>query len=185
MGTPRDTIPRVVVPRCHCGVGVMIVTLSVIILFALNARASDFGTIASALGLYSAGLLGVFSILTSWRSAIIHRKHRYQQVEDKWREVIDRSVKFALRGSSLSFLLILFGIIAPAVKTQLASLLDPPIYSFLARGTSAVAISSIVMLGLISLQIVRDVTGVYEWNNIVEEQDAIVQAQRDAIEGSK
>lgn len=39
-----------------------------IVLFILDARARDFGTIAGALGLYSAGLLGVFGVLNSWRS---------------------------------------------------------------------------------------------------------------------
>lgn len=185
MGTSRDPNPRVVVPSCPYGFGAVLVTLSFGVLMLLDARASTFDTIASALGLYSAGLLGVFSMLTSWRSAIVKRQHRYQQVEHKWRQVIDRSVLLALRGSALSFLLMLFGVIAPAVKIQLAALLDPEWYSTLARVLSAIAISGVVMLGLMSLQIVRDVTGVYEWNNSVEEQDEIVQAQRDALKKPK
>ncbi|MGP5044784.1 hypothetical protein [Glutamicibacter sp. BW77] len=185
MGPSTDRNLRVAVPNCHFGFGVFIFVVSVGVLIALDARASEFDTIASALGLYSASLLGVFSILTSWRNAIVNRRSRYQQVEDKWRIVIDRSVMFSLRGSSVSFLLMLYGVIAPAVKTQIALLLDPIVYSWIARSTSALAISGVVILGLISLQIVRDVTAVYGWNNFVEEQDAIVQAQRDTINESK
>lgn len=181
MATAADSKQRVAVPNCPYGVGIAVVLFCFCLLVLLNARASAFDTIASALGLYSAALLGVFSILTSWRSAITRRKHRYQQVEDKWRSVIDRSVLFALRGSALSFMLMLFGVIAPAVKAQLADRLGVSIYDLLARITSATAISGVVLLGLMSLQIVRDVTAVYEWNNGVEEQDAITQSQRDAL----
>lgn len=52
---------------------IMLVVLG-IILFILDARAKDFGTIASALGLYSAGLLGVFGVLNSWRSSITKKE---------------------------------------------------------------------------------------------------------------
>lgn len=173
---------RVAVPQCPYILGAAAVLVCVAVLFGLNARASAFDTISSALGLYSAALLGVFSILTSWRTAITSRRHRYQTVEDKWRRVIDRSVLFALRGSALSFLLMLFGVIAPAVKDQIASLVGTDLYSILARVSSAIAISGVVLLGLMSLQIVRDVTAVYEWNNRIEEQDAITQAQRDALD---
>lgn len=76
----------------------------------------------------------------------------------------------------------LFGVIAPAVKDQIASLVGTDLYSILARVSSAIAISGVVLLGLMSLQIVRDVTAVYEWNNRIEEQDAITQAQRDALD---
>lgn len=180
MATTGDSRQRVAVPKCHRGIGMAVILVCLILLFLLEARASTFDTIASALGLYSAALLGVFSILTSWRSTITSRKHRYQQVEDKWRNVIDRSVLFALRGSALSFMLMLFGVIAPAVKAQFADLVGTDIYGFLARALSAIAISGVVLLGLMSLQIVRDVTAVYEWNNGIEEQDAITQTQRDS-----
>lgn len=182
MATAGDSKQRVTVPKCHYGTGLAVVLICFALLVLLDARASTFDAIASALGLYSAALLGVFSILTSWRSAITRRKHRYQQVEDKWRSVIDRSVLFALRGSALSFMLMLFGVIAPAVRSQLAHLVGSGVYAALARTTSAIAISGVVLLGLMSLQIVRDITAVYEWNNAVEEQDAITQAQRDALE---
>lgn len=181
MATATGDQQRVAVPRCPYGLGVTAVLVCAVVLFGLNARASAFDTISSALGLYSAALLGVFSILTSWRTAITRRKHRYQQVEDKWRKVVDRSVLFALRGSALAFMLMLFGVIAPAVKDQIASFVGLDIYGFLARVTSAIAISGIVLLGLMSLQIVRDVTAVYEWNNGIEEQDATTQAQRDSL----
>lgn len=173
---------RVAVPQCPYGLGIAAVVVCIAVLFGLNARASAFDTISSALGLYSAALLGVFSILTSWRTAITRRRHRYQHVEDKWRKVIDRSVLFALRGSALSFMLMLFGVIAPAVKDQLANLVGLDFYSLLARTSSAIAISGVVLLGLMSLQIVRDVTAVYEWNNGIEEQDAVTQAQRDTLD---
>ena len=77
-------------------------------------------------------------------------------------------------------MLMLFGVIAPAVKDQIASFVGLDIYGFLARVTSAIAISGIVRLGLMSLT-VRDVTAVYEWNNGIEEQDATTQAQRDSL----
>ncbi|MDN6704598.1 hypothetical protein [Corynebacterium glyciniphilum] len=184
MATTGDSRQRVAVPRCHRGIGIALIVICFTLLFLLDARATTFDTIASALGLYSAALLGVFSILTSWRSTITSRKHRYQQVEDKWRSVIDRSVLFALRGSALSFLLMLFGVITPAVKDQTAELVGTDIYGFLARVLSATAISGVVLLGLISLQIVRDVTAVYAWNNDIEEQDAVTQAQRDSQDKS-
>jgi len=182
MEPSADRSQRVAVPQCNRLLGVVVLTVCFGALIALDARASELDTIASALGLYSASLLGVFSILTSWRNAVIKRRGRYQQVEEPWRAVIDRSVMFTLRGSSLSFLLMLFGVIAPAVKGQIALLLDPLGYSWIAKGASALAISGVVMLGLISLQIVRDVTAFYEWNNLVEEQDAVVQSQREAID---
>ena len=74
----------------------------------------------------------------------------------------------------------LFSVIAPAVKGQFADLVGTEVYDILARALSAIAISGVVLLGLMSLQIVRDVTAVYEWNNGIEEQDAITQAQRDS-----
>nr|BFF14341.1 hypothetical protein GCM10025699_56440 [Microbacterium flavescens] len=77
-------------------------------------------------------------------------------------------------------MLMLFSVIAPAIKGQFADLVGTDVYDFLARSISAIAISGVVLLGLMSLQIVRDVTAVYEWNNGIEEQDAITQAQRDA-----
>lgn len=178
MATGGDTPRRVVVPKCHSIFGTSVVIFCFAILIFLNARASAFDAISSALGLYSAALLGVFSILTSWRSTITARKHRYQQVEDKWRRVIDRSVLFALRGSALAFMLMLFGVIAPAVKGQFADIVGPEVYDILARIVSATAISGVVLLGLMSLQIVRDVTAVYDWNNVVEEQDSITEAQK-------
>ena len=180
MATIGDSGKRVAVPKCHRSIGIATILACFALLFLLDARASTFDAIASALGLYSAALLGVFSILTSWRSTITKRKHRYQHVEDKWRSVIDRSVLFALRGSALSFMLMLFSVIAPAVKGQFADLVGASVYDFLARALSAIAISGVVLLGLISLQIVRDVTAIYEWNNGIEEQDAITQAQRDS-----
>lgn len=181
MGNNGSPKRRVIVPRCHYFLGWLIVFLCGVALFLLDARASDFGTIASALGLYSAALLGVFSILTAWRSSITKRRHRYQQLEDKWRRVIDRSVLFSLRGSALSFMLMLFGVIAPAVKSQLAQVLGIEFYSLAARTTSAIVISGVILLGLMSLQIVRDITAAYEWNNDIEEQDAVTQAQRDSL----
>lgn len=184
MGTDRRSRHRVAVPKCHWVFGVAVTLACIALLFLLNARASAFDTIASALGLYSAALLGVFSILTTWRSTITNRKHRYQQVEEKWQAVIDRSVIFALRGSALSFALMLFGVIAPAVKEQFAELFGEDVYSFLARALSALAISGVVFLGLMSLQIVRDVTAVYAWNNAIEEQDSITQNQRDAVDNA-
>ncbi|GAA0962166.1 hypothetical protein [Frigoribacterium faeni] len=180
MASAGDSKQRVAVPKYHRGIGIAAIVICLALLFLLNARASSFDTIASALGLYSAALLGVFTILTSWRSAVTNRKQRYMQVEDKWRSVIDRSVLFALRGSTLSFMLMLFSVIAPAIKGQFADLVGTDVYDFLARSISAIAISGVVLLGLMSLQIVRDVTAVYEWNNGIEEQDAITQAQRDA-----
>lgn len=181
MAAGGDPGRRVAVPTCHYGYGIALVLLCFTLLFLLNARAAEFDNISSALGLYSAALLGVFTILTSWRSVITGRKQRYQQVEDKWRNVIDRCVLFALRGSALSFMLMLFGVIAPSVKSQLADVFGDSLYGFLSRLTSALAISGVVLLGLMSLQIVRDITAVYEWNNTVEEQDAITRAQREAL----
>ena len=180
MANTKDPKQRVAVPKYHRGIGIAATLVCLALLFLLNSRASSFDTIASALGLYSAALLGVFTILTSWRTAINNRKHRYKQVEDKWRGVIDRSVLFALRGSTLSFMLMLFSVIAPAIKGQFAAVVGNNVYDVLARSVSAVAISGVILLGLISLQIVRDVTAVYEWNNGIEEQDAITEAQRDA-----
>ncbi|GFK17955.1 hypothetical protein [Corynebacterium glutamicum] len=178
MGTQETSKRRVVVPKCHYFLGNVILIAAFITLWFLDARASDFGTIASALGLYSAALLGVFSVLTAWRSSITKRKNRYLQVEDKWRVVIDRSVLFALRGSALSFMLMLLGVIAPAIKNQLYELLGHEPYAFIARTISAIAIVGVILLGMMSLQIVRDITAVYEWNNVVEEQDARTEAQR-------
>ncbi|MDO5507564.1 MAG: hypothetical protein Q4F64_04430 [Corynebacterium casei] len=96
--------------------------------------------------------------------------------------MVDRSVKFALNGSTLAFLLMLFGVIAPAVKNQLAGILGIDIYSLAARISSSLAISGVVVLGMMSLQIVRDITAVYNWNNTVEEQEEQVHAQRKAFE---
>ena len=81
MAATGESRQRVAVPRCPYGIGVVVVLVCFGVLVLLDARASAFDTISSALGLYSAALLGVFSILTSWRSAITRRKHRYQQVE--------------------------------------------------------------------------------------------------------
>lgn len=172
---------RVVVPRCRYWLGWTVVGLSAGALFALNSRASELDTIASALGLYSAALLGVFSVLTSWRSGIVRRKERFRQVEDRWRDVVDRSVKFSLRGSALSFTLMLFAVVAPAVKGQVRELIGLHAYGWTARTVSSIAISGVVLLGLMSLQIVRDITAVYDWNNHVEEQEALVAAQADAL----
>lgn len=171
----RHTVVAPTVPWKAAAVALCVCMLS---LWAFDARAKDFGTIASALGLYSAGLLGVFGVLNTWRSAITKRRSRYQQVEDKWRAVIDRSVKFALKGSALSFVLMLFGVIAPAIKAQVASIIGPQLYSYAARSVSALAITGVVALGMVSLQIVRDINAVYDWNNKVEEQDAVVEEQR-------
>ncbi|GAA3788162.1 hypothetical protein [Micrococcus endophyticus] len=154
-------------------------------LYFLDARASEFDTIASALGLYSAGLLGVFSILTSWRSRITKRRPKYKKIEDRWARVIDRAVLLSLRGSALSFSLMLFGVIAPAVKRQIGELFPIEVYSFLARSTSAVSIAGVILLGLISLQIVRDIAAVYEWNNVVESEEAIVEGQKKKLGGAR
>lgn len=182
MDTHRVPKQRVVVPKYHASLGILVFILSFICLVLLDARASDFGTISSALGLYSAALLGVFSILNAWQSAITQRRPRYLHVENDWKIVIDRSVKFALNGSALSFLLMLFGVIAPAVKEQIAYYLGTELYSWAARLTSSLAISGVIILGMMSLQIVRDITAVYKWNNSVEEQEAEVRAQREALE---
>lgn len=181
MGSRGSPQQRVEVPQCHYYLGIVLLVSCFVVLLLLNARASDFGTIASALGLYSAALLGVFSVLTAWKSAIIGRKRRYIQVEDDWSSVVDRSVKFALNGSALSFMLMLFGVIAPAIKQQLHFYLGDEIYFWAARVTSALAISGVVLLGMISLQIVRDINAVYNWNNWVEEQDEIVRMQRKGL----
>lgn len=182
MGATESTERRVVVPHCPYLLGAIAIITCAVLLFLLNARASALDTISSALGLYSAALLGVFSILTSWRGSIIKRRHRYQDIEDKWRRVIDRSVLFALRGSAISFAIMLFSVIAPAVKDPIFLLVPTDIYALLARGSSSLALSGVVLLGLMSLQIVRDVTAVYEWNNHIEEQDAKTQAERDALD---
>ena len=164
-----------------------IITLVVlgIILFILDARARDFGTIASALGLYSAGLLGVFGVLNSWRSSITKRRARYQKVEDRWRKVVDRSVKFSLDGSALSFILMLFGVVAPSIKSQLAEICGITLYALIARLTSVFAIVGVIALGMLSLQIVRDINAIYAWNNKVEEDDAIRDEQSKILEQRK
>lgn len=178
MDASREGKRRVEVPQCRYNWGVIILVSSIIILLALDARARDLGTIASALGLYSAGLLGVFSVLTAWRSAIVARKYRYLQVEERWLKVIDRAVLFSLKGSILAFLIMLFAVIAPAVKVQLAELLPFELYEEIARWTSAAAITGVVLLGLMALQMVIDVSGVYAWNAQIEEDDAAIEAQR-------
>ena len=68
--------------------------------------------------------------------------------------------------------------IAPAIKAQVASIIGPQLYSYAARSVSALAITGVVALGMVSLQIVRDINAVYDWNNKVEEQDAVVEEQR-------
>lgn len=185
MGGLRGESHAVVAPTVPWKMATVTLFVCVLALWALDARAKDFGTIASALGLYSAGLLGVFGVLNTWRSAITKRRSRYQQVEDKWRAVIDRSVKFALKGSALSFVLMLFGVIAPAVKAQVASVIGPQPYDYMARSVSALAITGVVALGMVSLQIVRDINAVYDWNNKVEELDAVVEEQRAVAERRK
>lgn len=67
----------------------------------------------------------------------------------------------------------LFGVVAPSIKTQLAEVCDITLYALLARLTSVFAIVGVIGLGMLSLQIVRDINAVYAWNNKVEEDDAI------------
>ena len=57
MATATGDQQRVAVPRCPYGLGVTAVLVCAVVLFGLNARASAFDTISSALGLYSAALL--------------------------------------------------------------------------------------------------------------------------------
>ena len=73
----------------------------------------------------------------------------------------------------MSFILTLFGVVAPSIKTQLAEVCDITLYALLARLTSVFAIVGVIGLGMLSLQIVRDINAVYAWNNKVEEDDAI------------
>lgn len=188
----RSKLPeKPVVPRSGKTLAVIIAVLSFLVLMFLGARATDFGTIASALGLYSAGLLGVFGVLTSWRSTITRRKHRYLQVEDPWVEVINRAVNIALRGSVLAFSLMLFAVVAPAVKEQIYSLLidrsifDRSIYSIIATTSSSIAIAGVITLGLMSLQMVRDVNGVYAWNNYIEAEEAQRAEQKKRASGKQ
>ncbi|WP_216378278.1 hypothetical protein [Arcanobacterium phocae] len=176
---------RIGAPTVPLKFAITVLVICAITLWILDARARDFGTIASALGLYSAGLLGVFSVLNGWRSSITKRRIRYQNIENRWRIVVDRAVKFSLIGSALAFALMLFGVIAPAVKLQVSMIVEASIYSFIARLVSVVAITGVVALGMMSLQIVRDVNAVYDWNNHVEEEDNSVEEQRAMINQRK
>ncbi len=144
--------------------------------FSLNSRTSDFGTLAAALGLYSAGLLGVFSVLVNWRMRMAKRRPRDLHVGDEWAAVVDRSVKRSLSGSTLAFALMVFGVLAPAFQGPVHQIV-PGVYPWVARTASALVIGSIVLLAGSSLQTVKDLKAVYAWIAQTAEDDAIEENQ--------
>lgn len=145
--------------------------------YVLDSRVTDFSTLATALGLYSAALLGVFGVLANWRSAVAQRRPRELHVGDKWAAVVDRSVDLALKGSRLAFLLMVIGVVIPAIKQPVA-LLVPDWYPILARFGSSMILAGVAILAARSWQIINNVKSFYEWNNHAEARDAKADRQR-------
>lgn len=145
--------------------------------YLLNSRVSDFSTLATALGLYSAALLGVFGVLANWRSAVAQRRPRELHVGDKWAAVVDRSVDLALKGSRLAFLLMVVGVVVPAIKLPVA-LLVPDWYPTMARVGSSMILAGVAVLAARSWQIINNVKSFYIWNNQAEARDAKAERQR-------
>lgn len=161
---PLDAGP-VIVPLAFVAAGVS---------FVVDSRTDDFGTLAAALGLYSAGLLGVFSILADWRTRIARRQPRDLHVGEKWARVVDRSVRRSLNGSTLSFALMVFGVLAPAFQDPVHRL-SADLYPWIARCASALVVGGVVALAGSSVQTVRDLRATYKWMSLTAEDDAVEQ----------